>query len=192
MPRGSSWSSLFDTYPRGRSHSAPEKARWYADVTHREDLLPQQRNWARGHWFNYATADQHRATEVTLHRLDARGNVTSWVRLDALGENEVISKKNVQLWDASPEAWKRNINEIPAKYKPDQPNLVVAPTKGTYDKVDRGELDEEEIGESLQGQMVLGVPPQQQPIPQEILDYAAERGVIIKEYEPHPDAGEPE
>lgn len=188
----SSWSSMFDTYPRGPSHSAIEKARWYAEATRRGGLLPEQRNWAKGHWFNHATAHRHRATEVTLHHLDDSGNVVRVVRLDALGDDESISKKNFQFSDVQERTWKRYIDEQWSKYEAEQADVVIAPTKGAYDKVARGELDRREIGQPMTGEMVFGVPPQRDGIPQEAIDYAAERGIRIEEYEPHPDAGEPE
>jgi hypothetical protein len=39
--------------------------------------------------------------------------------------------------------------------------------------------------------MVLGVPEQNAPIPQELLDYAAERGVKIKPLTPPATGGKP-
>lgn len=56
--------------------------------------------------------------------------------------------------------------------------------------MEAGELDPREVGEALRGDVFLDVPPQKDPIPQEVIDYAEERGIYIREREPHPEAGD--
>lgn len=56
--------------------------------------------------------------------------------------------------------------------------------------MDRGELYDEEIGEPMVGAMILGVPRQNEPIPDKVARYADENNVYIEPYETHLDAGE--
>lgn len=185
-----SWKRLYADFPRGRDHTYLEKARWAAAAHKREDLAEHQRNRLRGQWTNYAFAHHYRAIEVSIHHLDANGNKTGLVRADGLDDYGVASIKNVQFMRVSLSTWKSYINETRRKYQPNRADVIVAATKGTRDMVERGELARREVGRPLNGAMFLDVPPQADPIPQEVLDYAKEKGVRIREREPHPDAGD--
>ena len=183
-----SWRRLFATYPRGTDHLT--KARWFASNAIRNDIADYQRAFLRGMWFNHAVAHHFRTTEVYINKTDAFGTTKRQYRVDALGQREVISLKHVQLADVTFETAKRYIDEIITKYNPRQLNLRIADTKGTRARVAVGEMRRREIGRPLDGQMVLGVPPQLQPIPERVSQYALEKRVVISEYGPHADAGE--
>ncbi|MFJ3405400.1 hypothetical protein [Promicromonospora sp. NPDC090134] len=184
-----SWRRLFATYPRGTDHLT--KARWFARNAVRDDIAPYQRAFLRGMWFNHAAAYRFRTTEVYINKTDPGGKTERQYRVDALGDDEVVSLKHVQLADVTFDTAKRYIDEILTKYRPGRMNLVIAPTPGNTARVERAELFEEEIGQPLAGAMVLGVPPQAQPVPERVAQYAREKRVEISEYQPHPDAEEP-
>lgn len=183
-----SWRCLFAIYPRGSDHLT--KARWFARNANRDDIASYQRAFLRGMWFNHATAHHFRATEVYINKTEPTGKTERQYRVDALGDDEVVSLKHVQLAEVTFETAKRYIDELLTKYQPERLDLRIADTKGTRSRVEAGEMRRREIGRPLEGRMVLGVPLQNRPIPDEVARYAEDRFVFIQPYETHPDAGE--
>lgn len=183
-----SWKRLYADFPRGRNHTYLEKAQWAAEAYEREGLEAHHRNRLRGQWFHHALAPEYRSVEVSVFHTKPNGEAAARFRVDGIDDAGIASIKNVQFADVTLKTSKGYINET-WKYQPNRPGIVIANTKGNRDKVERGELDDDEIGDVLRGDVFLDVPPQKKPIPQEIIDYALEKGVMIREREPHPDAG---
>ncbi|MBX9246983.1 hypothetical protein ICW40_19515 [Actinotalea ferrariae] len=95
------------------------------------------------------------------------------VRLDSWDPvtKELVSRKTTQLgrideWDAL-----AHVQELVLKYPS---GAIVADTPSTR----AAGL----AGQRIEGQLVLEVPPQVDPIPQRVLDYANERGVLIRDW----------
>lgn len=187
-------------YPTGGS--SLEKARFYAEKLNDEELdLPDwQRNVVAGRWWNFAVADQYRATEVTINKylkqVDTETGKVTMVKdtnyfLDGLGlDDETGSNKYCQVASLKPETWRRYVNEFDTKYDTGRADLLIAVTEGTRQAVERGELRAAEVGQPLQGEKVLRIPRQNEPIPDWAARYAADRDVTIEETDPHSDAGE--
>jgi hypothetical protein len=94
-------------------------------------------------------------------------------RLDSYIPNEeIISRKATQMAESTVENAKKHINELVKKYKK---NSLIANTKRAG-------------SETLQGKYILEIPKQKAPIPQEIVDHAREKEVIIRELEHITDA----
>lgn len=186
-------------YPTGGS--ALEKARFYAEKLNDEalDLPDWQRNVVAGRWFNFAVADQYRATEVAINKYVEHTDPVSGEKviakktnyfLDGLGfDGEVVSNKFCQISDLKPETWASYVNEFRTKYDTGMQNLRIADTAGARAAVARGELDEDEINQPLIGDKVLRVPRQKKGIPVWATNYAAKYDVAIEEIDTHPDAG---
>jgi hypothetical protein len=122
------------------------------------------RNWERGKRFNTTRGHSYRHNEVRL----TNGKV-----LDSYKHHrEIVSRKHTQLAEVKPNTAKGYINELPRKYSPGQ---VVA------DTTDNAVRSPELIGKQINGDLVLEVPKQKAPIPQEILDQAQKRNVLIRE-----------
>ncbi|MGH3971824.1 MAG: hypothetical protein ACRDS9_00635 [Pseudonocardiaceae bacterium] len=188
-------------YPTGGTPL--EKARFYADGLNDQDLdLPEwQRNVVSGRWWNFAVADQYRATEVTIARYARRRDpVTGRLVvteekdknffLDGLGDDESGSNKYCQVADLKESTWYRYVDEFHIKYDTGRPHLRVADTPANREAVKRGELRPDEIDRPLQGDKILRIPRQHQPIPEWARKYAEGKGVSIEVTDPHPDAGE--
>jgi len=89
-------------------------------------------------------------------------------RVDSYIPNkEIISRKATQMAETTFETAKKHIDEFKKKYKK---NRTIANSERAGSK-------------TLKGNYTLEVPKQKAPIPQKVLDYAAERKVIIKEIE---------
>ena len=180
-PEQERWQKVFATYP-GRDASDSDKAAWYQMAAAGANVPDHMRTILRGKAFHHDVADQFRATEVTIHQRDNEGNVLRTFRVDGLNRRQVVSLKNTQLADVKLATAKGHVDELVKKYKPDQPNLVIARTDGNRTKLQHWNPDAIDL--PLRGQMILGVPVQSKPVPQEIIDYAADRNVIIREYTP--------
>lgn len=117
---------------------------------------------------------------MTIHRLDpVTGARLEAFRVDGLTDDRIISLKHTQLAEVQPRTAKGYIDEMVRKYNPRDRDLIFARTQGNVDKLP-GSL----VGKNLEGNMVLGVPPQKTPIPQSVLDYAARWDVRIDVFTP--------
>ena len=85
---------------------------------------------------------------------------------------EIVSRKDTQLAEVSLDTARAYIRELERKYSPGE---QVADLPRNTDQLPR-------IGGSqLDGKMFLEVPPQTSPVPKEIIDYAAERKIYIRD-----------
>jgi filamentous hemagglutinin len=99
------------------------------------------------------------------------GKNNDYVKLDSYDPvaGEIVSRKFTQLAEVAPGTARSYINEIADKYAP---NTKIANTPSVPSAL-RGQL--------LQGEMILEIPPQNAPIPQQILDAAAAKNVLIRD-----------
>lgn len=127
---------------------------------------PWLANMVAGNKFDDYMATRYPHNEVYV---DVPGNASGRGRLDSYvpGE-EIISRKLTQLSEVSLETGRRYIDELVSKYSPGTriPSTPANDASGL-------------AGQTLEGQMVLQVPPQAGTIPNELLEYATEQGVHI-------------
>lgn len=167
---------------RGFPHGADDatKAAWYRKAATADDIPEHMRPILNGRAFNHEIYPQFNAHEVTIHRLDpVTGARLEAFRVDGLTDDRIISLKHTQLAEVQPRTAKGYIDEMVRKYNPRDRDLIFARTQGNVDKLP-GSL----VGKNLEGNMVLGVPPQKTPIPQSVLDYAARWDVRIDVFTP--------
>ena len=139
------------------------------------DKLPQEtKDLIRGRWdagnaFNRANEPRYQYSEVRLE--PPAGSKLNWVQVDSYNPGkEIVSRKFSQLADLSPDTVKSEIAEIPYKYSP-----------GTKIISQKGDL----YGTRLSGNMILEVPVQDAPVPADIIRYAAQRKVTIRDIDGH-------
>ena len=127
---------------------------------------PWLANMVAGNKFDDYMATRYPHNEIYV---DFPGNVSGRARLDSYvpGE-EIISRKLTQLSEVSLRTGRSYIDELVSKYPPGAriPDTPANRANGL-------------AGQTLDGQMVLQVPPQTGTIPAELLEYAAGQGVHI-------------
>ncbi|MFJ8954911.1 WXG100 family type VII secretion target [Streptomyces sp. NPDC102381] len=112
-----------------------------------------------GNKFNKDNYGRYPANEVHLE---------NGKRLDSYAhQDEIVSRKYSQLSEVKESTAKSYLNEIVEKYEPD---TVIRSNK--YPDLD---------GKPLEGQMILEVPVQKQPIPQSVVDHAADLDIVIRD-----------
>ncbi|SUS08118.1 hypothetical protein DF3PB_5830002 [uncultured Defluviicoccus sp.] len=89
---------------------------------------------------------------------------------DGGGSGEIVSRKFTQLAEIQPETASKYLREMERKYAPGTMIADVPTTRASG-----------LAGQRLRGQMYLDVPTQNAPVPQSILDEAAERRIIIRD-----------
>ncbi|MFT4214740.1 MAG: hypothetical protein QM622_08190 [Microbacterium sp.] len=144
----------FDGKPRNPPIDRSRNPQWLNDRLDRTDLPFWRRRMAEGDQFNYQNRHRYPQNEVTL------GNGR---RLDSYDPDiDIVSRKNTQFDSVRPETAKSYIDEILSKYPPG------TPIKG---------------GGKLEGDLVLEIPVQNRPVPQEIIDHAngKEPQVLIRD-----------
>ncbi|GAU70709.1 hypothetical protein SSP35_22_00120 [Streptomyces sp. NBRC 110611] len=127
--------------------------------------LPQEvkDNFYRGNKFNRENYGRYPANEVHL---------TNGKRLDSYTPGkEIVSRKHAQLSEVEPKTARSYLDEITNKYEPD---TVIRSNK--YPELD---------GKPLSGDMILEVPVQVTPIPQEIIEHAQELNIMIRDVTGH-------
>jgi hypothetical protein len=126
---------------------------WITDRLADHELPAWKKRILQGHEFNYANHHRYTHSEIRVMR--------RW-RLDSYEEDLwITSRKHTQVADIRWYTMKRYIDEIHKKYRP---GFIV-----------------DETGLPLQGVKVLEVPPQLKEIPQQVLTYAREHGVVIRD-----------
>ena len=84
----------------------------------------------------------------------------------------IVSRKRTQLAARKLSTAKGYVREVPKKYSPGQVVSDTPVNRTRYPHL---------VGRKLQGEMVLEIPRQKAPIPQEVLDYADELDVIVRQ-----------
>lgn len=98
-------------------------------------------------------------------------DLASRKRVDSYRPNrEIVERKFTQLANIKPETAKGYIDSMRYKYKPGQ--LIGDTPKNQGEGI---------AGDELKGRHILEVPPQVQPVPPDIIKYAAQHTVIIRD-----------
>jgi hypothetical protein len=146
-------------------------------LSERWDSLPQdvkdriRGDWDRGNGFNAKRKDSYEYSEVRVE--PPPESKLEWAQVDGYNpEEEIVSRKDTQLAERAESTWKGYINEFVRKYSP---GTKITSRKGG------GAL----YGKNLEGQMILEVPVQTAGVPEEVINYAAERDIIIRDDDGH-------
>ncbi|MCS1350747.1 hypothetical protein [Mechercharimyces sp. CAU 1602] len=133
------------------------------------------RNIEQGNAFNRKMSTEYPNNEVYIENSKAP---SGYVRLGSYNPTtgEIVSRKYTQLADIQPQTAKNYINELKNKYPPGAKIADVKTQKKGADHQNDGLA-----GDTLKGEMILEVPVQKKEVPQEILDYASDRDIIIRD-----------
>lgn len=147
-------------------------------------------NQWNGDIFNHENYHRYEAKEVILERIDPEtmdpivNPETGRPRRPVLDSynpgDEVIFRRQTQLGTGGvqPSTAIRYISEAANHYGPNRPDIIIADTPST--RAQLGHIPGA-IGNPLEGRLVFEVPEQRYPIPQEVLEHAAARRVIIRD-----------
>ncbi|GAB2493973.1 hypothetical protein GCM10027063_36780 [Promicromonospora xylanilytica] len=171
------WQRVWRRFPKGGTSA--QKAAFYRAAADEPDVPEYMRPVLRGSAFNHEVYTLYPASEVTINNLADDGTTKRQFRVDALSRREVVSLKYTQLALVKAETARGYVDELLKKYRPGRPDLIVASTTGNQTKLGRLRSL---IGQPLAGDMVLGVPPQVEPIPRWLVDYAAKNDIEIREF----------
>ncbi|MCL2849661.1 MAG: hypothetical protein FWE61_06420 [Micrococcales bacterium] len=177
-----------------RSHLPPEAREaiaTYERMISDEFAKPDPEYWRIGRWegsiFNWENYHRYPANEIRLDLTDpntgvpllnANGN-PRWAVVDSyIPGREIVSRKRTQLAEIAESTAREYINEAVRLYGPNRPGITIADVPTT-----RSQLAgyPGAIGRALDGNLVLEVPVQRQPVPESILRHAAESRVTIRD-----------
>ena len=101
-----------------------------------------------------------------------------YVRLDSYNPHtgEIVSRKYTQLSEVSEETAIRYLKELSDKYAP---GSIIADVPSNRTGLNKG-IFEVNQGRDLKGQMILEVPVQKKPIPQNVINYADKLRIKIR------------
>ena len=101
-----------------------------------------------------------------------------YVRLDSYNPHtgEIVSRKYTQLSEVSEETAIRYLKELSDKYAP---GSIIADVPSNRTGVNKG-IFEVNQGNDLKGEMILEVPVQKKPIPQNVINYADKLRIKIR------------
>ena len=101
-----------------------------------------------------------------------------YVRLDSYNPHtgEIVSRKYTQLSEVSEETAIRYLKELLDKYAP---GSIIADVPSNRTGVNKG-IFEVNQGNDLKGEMILEVPVQKKPIPQNVINYADKLRIKIR------------
>ncbi|WP_445338027.1 hypothetical protein [Clavibacter sp. CFBP 8614] len=144
---------------------------WLNKLLDRPDISWKTRRLFEGIRFNY---ERHRFFPHNEVRLADGSRVDSYIP-----NHEIVSRKFTQFSEILAKTGKDYVDEFILKYSPgtviaEVPKRYGAPTMFSDANRILG-------GRTLQGEMILEVPPQLNKIPQEVLDYARDNDVIIRD-----------
>ena len=102
-----------------------------------------------------------------------------YVRLDSYDPQigEIVSRKKNQLYEVSEETAIRYLKELKDKYAP---GTIIADVPSNKTGVNR-EIFKDNKGNILDGQMILEVPVQKAEIPPNVLEYANDHRIKIRD-----------
>jgi hypothetical protein len=124
--------------------------------------------WNRGHAFNETREPYYTARGGANELYVGGGN-----RVDSYVPGaEIVSRKDTQLAGIQPRTARGYIDNLVDQYGPGTAIDDVPSNNAQLPGIGGGQLD---------GQMFLEVPPQTQPVPREIIEYAAERDIVIRD-----------
>ena len=106
-----------------------------------------------------------------------------YVRLDSYNPKtkEIVSRKYTQLSEISEKTAIGYLKELSEKYSP---GSVIADVPSNRVGANAGIFEENE-GNILKGQMILEVPVQEEPVPENVLLKAQEEGIMIRDIKGH-------
>jgi hypothetical protein len=167
--------------PEGGSDSpiAADTQRSIAMYERLAERYPKLANMFEGSIFNLENAHRYDYNEITLdvkiENPDGTPAGTRRTRVDSYTPYDaVVSRKNTQLAEVNYSTAKHYIDEFRKNYMAKDARFTIADT-------DKNKLVmPERIGDPLLGPMYLEVPEQVRPIPQSIVEYAAEKGITIR------------
>lgn len=118
-----------------------------------------------GNEFNKTRAPFYEYNEVYVENPEG-----GYVRLDSYDPQagEIVSRKFTQFSEIQESTGVNYVSELANKYPPGS-TIANVPSSGAL------------AGQQLQGQMILEVPVQNGPIPQSVLDAAAEQNIVIRD-----------
>ncbi|PPG30270.1 hypothetical protein C5E10_12525 [Pseudoclavibacter sp. RFBG4] len=133
----------------------------------------------RGNIFNLENYDRYRVPELHVTKPGA----SSYNRIDSFDpEGVIVERKNTQLAEVQPATWKSYLNEITTKYAIDSRDVLVADTPTNRADLEAAGYDSDDfIGKPLHGQQVLEVPVQNGPPPAELLKFADDKDIQVKD-----------
>ncbi len=148
---------------------------WLNKLLDRPDISWKTRRLFEGIRFNY---ERHRFFPHNEVRLADGSRVDSYIP-----DVEIVSRKYTQLSDILDRTAKDYIDELRIKYAPGKQIAHVSDRHGPP----RIFADANKIlgGDELQGASVLEIPPQVKPIPEDVLKYATEHDVVIRDATGH-------
>ena len=135
--------------------------------------------------FNKARAKFYPYNEVYLEAPKEATNLPEgspikhqYVRLDSYNPHtgEIVSRKYTQLSEVSEETAIRYLKELSDKYAP---GSIIADVPSNRTGLNKG-IFEVNQGDKLKGQMILEVPVQKKPIPQNVINYADKLRIKIR------------
>ena len=135
--------------------------------------------------FNKARAKFYPYNEVYLEAPNKAINLPEgsptkhqYVRLDSYNPHtgEIVSRKYTQLSEVSEETAIRYLKELSDKYAP---GSIIADVPSNRTGLNKG-IFEVNQGRDLKGQMILEVPVQKKPIPQNVINYADKLRIKIR------------
>lgn len=134
-----------------------------------------------GNDFNKAQAPKYKHNEVLLEKPVKKAKAKKepgYPRVDSYDpdKDEIVSRKHTQLAAIEESTAIGYISEFAKKYPP---GMVIADVPSQ--RAGSGHPNAGLAGEQLTGQMILEIPPQDNPIPQAVLDAADDAGVIIRD-----------
>jgi len=150
------------------AENTPEVLSGAGTVSSKEKAIPDyiQELFDKGNQFNRDNRHRYPYNEITVDGAKKNRVVDSYIP-----GKEIVSRKLTQLSEIAEKTAIGYIDEIIAKYPP-----------GT--KITDGPFNPNVLkGDTLQGQMILEIPVQNNPIPQRILDVATEKKVSIRDIE---------
>lgn len=137
------------------------------DSTARVSSRPE---WLRrldeGNAFNEAQRARYPYNEVYVQQPGGTG----YYRVDSYNPRagEIVSRKHTQLADIQESTALGYVRELPSKYSPGT-TIANVPSSGAL------------AGQRLQGQMILEVPVQKNPVPQSVIDAARRDSILIRD-----------
>lgn len=141
-----------------------------------DDLARVTADRIAGNEFNRTQRGQgSQLSEIELGASGTRGpRVDAWDPV----RGEIISRKFTQLGEVAPSTARSYITELANKYAAGQP-VKITPT--VIRKAEVAGLDPADLPATLRGRPVLEVPPQSGPLRPDLLTFARDQGVMIRQ-----------